>query len=230
MGCTCAGGGYIYEPELSNFWKTLPIKKMCPSVFKENIMKFHIDQIKEKKRDEFISQFFIKNKDKQPIVKYMFFTIISNLKREELNYFIMCLFFLTSEDNNSKEIFLELDKIYLNKSQEITNDNIFYCISKEELKRILQIYVNLISYNCIYLDNLFDNRQDFIEDVKNSFKIENQDYYIQELLKNYGNQINIDDFFKKEYKEVINHSIVREKIIRFEYDRIENDRKKFKNI
>ena len=225
MGCTCASSGYIYEPELSNFWKTLPIRKMTANVYLNNLGNFHIDQIKEKKRDEFISVFFIKSKDKQPIVKNMFFSIISSMKRDDINYFLICLFFLTCDDANSKDSFIQLDKIYLNKCIEITGEMNYYTISKVEMEKIIEMYINLISYNCFFLDNLFDNRQDFIEDVRISFKYENQIYYIKQLLKNYDNHINLDDFFNKEYKELINDSIVREKIIRFEFERLDNERR-----
>ena len=223
MGCTCVSVGNIYEAEINGYWKSLPIRKMSPSIYLENFETFHISQIKDKKRDEFITLFFNQGKN-NTITKNLFFTKFTQLNnsknKEEFNYFLLSLFFLTKKEKNPKEIFIRYDKLLTNKINSKTLGDVEHqYVNKEVFVEILGNYVNLISANSAYLNGLVDDKQDFVNEVERIYKKENQEQFVKHLLQNYDKEVELDEFFLNEYTIISDDSKVREELYRIEFDR-----------
>jgi hypothetical protein len=224
MGCTCASIGNVYESEINGYWNSLPIRKMTPNVYLENFQTFNILQIKDKKRDEFITLFFNQGKN-NTISKNLFFTkftqVNNSKKKDEFNFFLVSLFFLIKKEKNPKENFIKYDKLIIKKcyTKKLSNDVEHYYIDKDILIEIVANYINLISANSSYLNALVDDKQDFVSEVDRIYKKENQEQYIKNLLQSYNNEVDLDDFFLNEYAIITDDSRVREELYRIEIER-----------
>jgi hypothetical protein len=225
MGCTCASVGNIYELEINGYWKSLPIRKMGPGVFLDNFQTFNITQIKDKRRDEFITMFFNQGKN-NTITKNLFFTKFTQLnnskKKEDFIYFLMSFFFLIKREKSPLEYFIKYDKLLIEKcySKKLNDDNVeHYFIDKEILNEIILNYVSLISITSTYLNALVDDKQDFVSEVERIYRKENQELYIKNLLQNHNKEVSLDDFFLNEYPIIIDDSKVREELYRIEIER-----------
>jgi hypothetical protein len=224
MGCTCVSVGNIYESEINGYWKSLPIRRMSPSEYIDKFETFNINQIKDKRRDEFITIFFNQNKN-NTITKNLFFTKFTQLNnspnKDDFYFFIMSIFFLTKKEKSPKELFVKYDKLLLNKCyvQQVDEERIKEFIDKEVLMEILSFYINLISANCTYLNALVDDKQEFVSEMERIYKKENQDFYIRTLLQNYQKDVGLEDFFLNEYSNLIDDSRVRDELYRIEIER-----------
>jgi hypothetical protein len=223
MGCTCVSLGYMYEAEINGYWKSLPIRKMSPSVYLDNFETFHISQIKDKKREEFITLFFNQGKN-NTITKNLFFTKFTQLNnsknKDEFNYFLLSLFFLTKREKNSKEFFIKYDKLLTNKIYSKTLNEVEHqYIEKGLFLEIIGYYVNLISAYSAYLNALVDDKQDFVSEVERIYTKDNQDQYVKNLLQHYDIEVELDEFFLNEHTIISDDSKVREELYRIECDK-----------
>ena len=125
------------------------------------------------------------------------------------NIFILSLFFL---GENNLEKTLESLKNYLN-DMKLINENI---INKNNLMEILKSYFYLISRaGKNEVKNLVTEKEGFEQVSNEAFSDENFENYINEyFLKNEENEnINLDNFIKDNYNEIINDKKIRSNLI-----------------
>lgn len=224
MGCTCVSVGNVYENEINNYWKSLPIRKMSPREYIENFESFNINQIKDKRRDEFITMFFNQGKN-NTMTKNLFFTKFTQLNnsknKDDFSLFIYSLFFITKREKLAEDYFIKYDKLLLSKcySKKLDDETEKVYIEKEVLIEIVRYYVNLISANSTYLNALVDDKQDFVSEIERIYRKENQDQYIGILFQNYNQEVGLEDFFLNEYINIIDDSRVRDELYRIEIER-----------
>ncbi len=146
--------------------------------------------------------------------KFWLLVYKQNSNGNKIKYLILSLLLmcgkLPSHETSFKKVLYNL-KLHNLENNEIKKNDV-KTVKKSVLYDVIKTYIDIISYQSVEIPHLFQPEENnYVEELKIKYSSENQKEIMERLFRNCNDNINIDDFFKKN-SALLHNKIVREEL------------------
>ena len=215
--CTPCGGRANLDKNFKDFFSNLKIRHKSHKEFAGKL-KPKIASINKEIRawEEIIDNYLgFNSEDNQPFEYYKIFFSDAYKERESTHLLIISILFLFEENKlGCKQQFVDLLKGCLLQKNSFEEKLKVQYYDKFELEKIIYSYIYLISkFSIKYVALCYSYKQDTIDEIEASYHPDVIKSLVNQMLLNEtSNQVNLDVFFDSHYRDLINDSLMREKL------------------
>ena len=232
----CGCGRSAYEQILKDFWNGLPIRSMTPREYEVIVNKVYgkSDLKVDTNFELHIIDNCLKNSDYLKTSAELFNAAKNDLCENETQM-LTCITFLTMKDiNQAKQSMTKMSTLF--KNNLIFEEKKIRFFHRENLMKIVRIYVNLITNFCVpFLYKHVkdeDNKKDMELFLAEMYAEVQREKFVAQLFEdsfhNADNNLSVDYFFDFIYTALADDTYVRDRLFKMWQD--DQDKKEKENV